>query len=289
MAPRATLSIGKEPSLHNGEVSTSPLSEPPGMLQRFRDLRQHLDQTRHRLWRFKELDAHVRFLEETIFSLDGQQLVSEMFLSGLAPELIALHQLAYCRWETELEHRFVESLNASPSIDNYALAQRFRRLIAHEVDLLRAPVPKRLLFIGSGPVPISAILYNEMLGIRVDCVDADIAAVDQSRELLKRLSLSNQVHVHRSDGAEVDASCYDAVVIALLAKPKSDILSQLARSVRPDCQIICRTSQGLRVLVYEPMDVETDLVHFRIVDQRHAQKGDTISSLKLALTGSISR
>lgn len=282
MTPTPALSTRSEPSLGNGAGSTLSSSAPPSTLQHFQELRRHLALTRHRVWKFSELDAHIRDLEEMIFSLDSHPLVSEMFLSVLTPELVALHQMAYCRWETELEHRFVESLSSSPSIDNYALAQRFRRLIAQEIELLEKPAPKRLLFIGSGPVPVSAILYQEMLGSRVDCIDADMAAVEKSRELLERLSLSNHIHVHRTNGEAVDASCYDAVVIALLAKPKSDILSQLAVSIRPDCQIICRTSQGLRVLVYEPMDFEKDLAHFRIVDMRHAQKGDTISSLSLA-------
>lgn len=281
------LNTSAAPGLYEGTDSSAALRVPP-TVKHFQELRQHLELTRQRLWKFNELDEHVQALEQMVFSLDTHSLVSDVFLSGLTPELIALQQVAYCRWETELEHRFVDklSMGASESIESYALVKRFRRLIDREVDLLGKPTPKRLLFIGSGPVPISAILFQEKLGAQVDCIDADPMAVEQSRKLIARLSLSDSIHVHRADGSIVDASQYDAVVIALLAKPKRDILSQLAATAGPNCRIICRTSQGLRMLVYEPMDVEKDLHDFRIADRRHTQWGDTISSLCLTRTGS---
>lgn len=280
-----SLITSAESGPHDGSVPTAP-SVPPVTMKHFQELRRHLEHTRHCLWKFNELDGHIQALEEMIFALDTQSLVSEMFLSSLSPEMIALQQVAYCRWETELEHRFVESLgSSSATIDNYTLVQRFRRLIAREVDLLGTSPTKRLLFIGSGPVPISAILFQERIGARVDCIDADPMAVEQSRKLIARLGLSNHIHVHRTDGSAVDASQYDAVVIALLAKPKREILTQLAASTRPDCRIICRTSHGLRVLVYEPMDIERDLHHFQIADKRHTQWADTISSLSLTRVG----
>lgn len=250
--------------------------------RRFQSLARLLNETRRRLQRFTELDAHIGAIEEMLFSLDDHGLVAEMFLNGLSPHLLALQHVAYGLWETELERRFIQGLGAAASIDSYRLTPRFRRLIEREVSLLGGEKPARALFVGSGPVPVSAILLHEYLGVPVDCIDIDASAVAQSRTLLERLSLGDHVRVALTDGAAVDASRYDMVLIALLAKPKAEILAQVSASARPDCRIVCRTSLGLRTIIYEPMNPAEDLKHFRVADRRPAlHHGDTISSLLL--------
>jgi hypothetical protein len=253
-----------------------------GQYEKFQALQALLDETPRRLHRFSEIDRHIQAVEDAIFALDQNELVVEMFLGGLSLHLRALQQIAYGQWETELERRFVQQLGPQGSIDEYRLAQRFRRLLEREVELLEGERPKRALFIGSGPMPISAILLHEYLGVPVDCVDVDAHSVAQSQQLLERLSLRGRLNVAVTDGASVDASVYDVVLIALLAKPKSEILAQLRRSARPGCRVLCRTSLGLRTLIYEPTNLATDLESYRVVGQRRAlHRGDTISTLSL--------
>jgi hypothetical protein len=277
-----TASAGYPPPL--GTLDT-PSSSTNGAFERFRVLRALLDATPERMWRFADLHAHIDAVERMIFALDDQAITADLFLSSLLPVQIALQQFAYCHWETELERRFVQNLSTSASIDEYALTARFRRLIHREIELLSADgPPSRLLFIGSGPCPISAILAHEYMGIGVDCLDADGLAVVQSRRILEQWHLSSAIRVFHGDGMSFDASNYDAVIIALLAKPKSGILGGLARTLRRHGRVVCRASHGLRVLLYEPMNLERELGHFTVRDQRSAVgDGDTISSLLLQL------
>ncbi|AUX23377.1 uncharacterized protein SOCEGT47_039020 [Sorangium cellulosum] len=284
MDPLIASRAGRRSSEDGGYPSFASTSEPGAdIYRRFQSLERLLNETRRRLQRFTELDPHVGSIEEMVFSLDDHGLVAEMFLNGLSSHLLTLQHVAYGLWETELERRFIQSLGTAASIDSYRLTPRFRRLIEREVDLLGGAKPARALFIGSGPVPVSAILLHEYLGVPVDCIDIDASAVAQSRTLLERLSLRDRIGVSLTDGAAVDASRHDMVLIALLAKPKAEILAQVSESARPDCRIICRTSLGLRTIVYEPMNPAEDLKHFRVADRRLAlHHGDTISSLLLA-------
>jgi hypothetical protein len=256
-----------------------------GVLERFAALRRLINATAERIWRFGELHPHIERLENMIFALDDNGVLASMFLASLSSAQISLQHVAYCNWETELERRFVHGLTPSSTIDDYALAGRFRRLIKREIELL-APAgrPERLLFIGSGPLPVSAILAHEYLGVPVDCIDVDTGAVADSCRLLQNLHLSDAVRVIHADGTAIDARGYDAILIALLAKPKNEILASLARSARKDCRIVCRTSEGLRKLVYEPIDHDRDLRTHIVRDKRSAvDSGDTISSLLLSL------
>jgi hypothetical protein len=283
--------------MRNAAVSIDVADAPPtgvplglewtddsGLLARFGSLRHLINTTATNIWRFSDLDPHIAALEQMIFTLDDHGLTANMFLASLSYAQVALQQVAYCKWETELEHRFVHALKPSSTIDDYALGARFRRLLEREVSLISVGGrPERLLFIGSGPFPISAILAHEYLGVQVDCVEVDRVAVAQSRRLLDDLRLSESIRVLHVDGNGVDASAYDAVLIALLAKPKHEILAGIAATARPDCRVICRTSEGLRVLVYEPMRLDRDLQSHQVCDKRLAiAEGDTISSLLLA-------
>jgi hypothetical protein len=281
-----TISIDERSTGATGFVPFEVAAASNGaMVERFAALRRLINATAERIWRFGDLHPHIGMLEEMIFELDDNGVLASMFLTSLSSAQVSLQRVAYCQWETELERRFVHGLTPSSTIDDYALASRFRRLITREIDLLtQGGHPERLLFIGSGPLPVSAILAHEYLGVPVDCVDVDTVAVADSRRLLQHLQLSDAVHVLHADGTSIDARAYDAILIALLAKPKGEILASLARCARKDCRIVCRTSEGLRELVYEPMHRDRDLRTHVVCDKRPAvDAGDTISSLLLSL------
>lgn len=251
-------------------------------LDGFRALRVLLEGTRHHVWQPQALDAHIRKVEDTLFALDDHGIATSLFLDALPAPLITLQQLAYCRWEVWLEQQFAQGLRSHSSIDDYRLVTRFRRLIQRETELLGAKPVTRALFIGSGPMPVSAILLHERTGAQVDCVDMDGSAVVQSRRVIAHLGLEANMRVLHADGSGIDASSYDAVLIALLAKPKAEILRHLSAAAREDCRVVCRTATGLRVLVYEPLERDLDLSTHVVEAQKLATAADdTISSLLL--------
>ncbi len=146
--------------------------------------------------------------------------------------------------------------------------------------------PKRVLFIGSGPFPLSAIWLNRILGVSVDGIDVAPAAVRESSSLMASLGLENIIGLRHEPERSYDVSEYDLIVIALLAKPKEQILENIHRTARKDCTVICRTSFGLRSLLYEPTFVSHALLEkFSIQDMRLVQGAadDTVSSLRLRI------
>lgn len=197
-------------------------------------------------------------------------------------ELIELNNL-YCLWETKLENRFVYFLKNGVTRHylDYMLYARFDRLIEREVSLLRGFKPSRLLFIGSGPMPITALCLQQRLGVPIDCLEKYQAAVDESKSVMKLLSCDNVINIYQGMGEEVDASQYDVVLVALLAKPKHDILTQIRDTARDDIRIICRTSEGSRKVFYEPTEDNDIPIGLRMVAHEQAGMDDTISSCLL--------
>src|SRR5215212_2401873 len=165
---------------------------------------------------------------------------------------------AYCRWETDIEYKYAQAVLSGKEADisNYLLCERFDGLVRRELALVESPTPRKVLFIGSGPFPISAIYLSHFTGGMVDCLDRDPEAVEVSRQVIEALGFSESIRVFNGTGESFNAKDYDLVVIALLAKPKRRILRNLRRRVEPDCRVLCRTSFGLRTLIYDPTPEE---------------------------------
>jgi hypothetical protein len=224
-------------------------------------------------------DLIVR-LERLIFEADAlaPDVSRVVFGRFLPSELCALNE-HYCRWETELEWRFVRTLlNGESRYHSYLLYQRFEELIRREIALLGAKRPGCVVFIGSGPFPVSALHICRALGARVVCVDRDGAAVSISREIMRRLDFANRIEIVHASGSDFDFSSVDAIWIALLAKPKGQILA----SIRASCpaRVLCRTSAGLRRLVYEAT-ADGSTAGFHVADTQIATGDQTISTLLL--------
>lgn len=246
-------------------------------------IRQNPQLIREAETNFHLLDPLVEYLETKVFlANDVDQL---LFGPGYSRDDMQSLNNAYCAWETALENIFVERLCAGfISLSDYRLNRRFQRLLKREISMLSERRHRRALFIGSGPFPISAIWLNKYLGIVVDGLDLSIEAVERSRNLIAVLNLEGSINIIHEESRHYDVGAYDVIIIALLAKPKKVILDNIGASARPDCEVICRTSSGLRSVLYEPMQISLEMLEkYSIADARvvSGANDDTISSLLL--------
>lgn len=232
---------------------------------------------------FTELNECVIRLEKLIFFADeqGDDLVKAT-MQRILPDCRARLNALYCEWETTIENNFAADLLSGRcrSIREYPLYERFRSLVSKEVALVADRDCNRILFIGSGPFPITGILLHQLTGKPVDCLERDEQAACVSRLVLERLNLADQVNILVGDGASFDVSGYDLVLNALLAKPKWRIMKNIRNAGNPGCQVLCRTSYGLRQLLYE--STPDHAVHgFNQVAGQVATYDETISTMLL--------
>lgn len=200
---------------------------------------------------FSRLHEDILQLESVIFSLDRDAARVKPFLDSLAPDLISSLNAAYSLWETKLEHHFADAVvRGDIPLSAYALYDRFDELIRRELALVPGLRPQRILVIGSGPLPISAIHLHLQTGSSVHCVGRDPDAISTSRQVLEKRGLQGPVRVLPEGDAEYKASDYDLVLIEVSAKPKKSILRNL-RKRRPGSPILCRTTLGARQLACE--------------------------------------
>ncbi|PYP92379.1 MAG: hypothetical protein DMG65_04040 [Candidatus Angelobacter sp. Gp1-AA117] len=229
---------------------------------------------------FSMLHENILQLEKLIFCLDQDEFRARSFLQALTPELITSSNKAYHSWQSRLEYEFAAAfLQGKTSLQDYFLHKRSSELVKRELTLVSGARPQRMLIMGSGPLPSSAIHVHLQSDMSVDCVGYDPGDVSIARQVLKKCGFDGSVRMFRDGDTEYAASNYDLILIDLPRGPKRHILRTL-RKRRSECLILCRTSLGVRRLVYEPTS-DRDFRGFHIQGQQVAEGEQTISTLLL--------
>src|SRR5262249_11065605 len=135
---------------------------------------------------FSLLHESILQLEKLIFCLERDEPRARSFLQALTPELIASVNKAYHSWQTRVEHEFAGAfLQEKALLQDYFLHKRFSELIRRELALASGVRPQRMLVMGSGPLPSSAIHVHSQSDMSVDCVGYDPGVVSIARQVLK--------------------------------------------------------------------------------------------------------
>lgn len=159
-------------------------------------------------------------------------------------------------YETQGEFEHAQHLlkgNAEKNIQNYALFDSYAIFIRQEGTMAKLKKEEHVLFFGSGPLPLSAILLTQIFGVTVHCIDSCPDCITLSRKIIRKLGLTKKIKISKGDARTFKLKGYDAIWLAALTRPKEAILHHLA-TAPPATRIIIRKGEGLRSLFYEPID-----------------------------------
>lgn len=143
-------------------------------------------------------------------------------------------------------------LNASEYINTLSES------VKHEMEELQITCDSKVLFIGSGAFPVSALTIASEKKAEVLCVDIDQEAVVMGEKVAGITGLANRVTFSNQPLENLSfARQATHVVIASLVKNKQDVLSDLKRVLKPNTKVILRYGNGLKSIFNYPL--ETDL------------------------------
>jgi hypothetical protein len=215
-------------------------------------------------------------LREKLTSDAESKLNRFLKTNGLFEKLQFIYEL----YETNLERDFAETIIKNELLppNVYPMYKRFNGLIKNEIKLARIDKKEKVLFIGSGPFPISAILLNKLTSCAVDCYETKKKHADIARKVISCLRLEDRIRIIRRKGEYLSNDKYSVIIIALLAKPKKEIIERISRKLPGNIRVICRTSHGIRRAFYEPADLRIS-GSLQIIATKRATGNQTISSL----------
>jgi len=171
--------------------------------------------------------------------------------------------------ESELELFWAKKVLASdipeailaqfPYYENYEKMTEFEVRGMRSCDLHKN---HKILFVGSGPLPLSSIMMARQHGFSVDNLDIDSNAVDVSRKIISAIGLSENVKVVKGNIFSMkDFVKYKGIFIAALVgkdeAEKIKIVSHISNQSEKGTHVILRSVSDLGTLLYPNIRVDT--------------------------------
>jgi methylase of polypeptide subunit release factors len=198
-----------------------------------------------------ELDRIL--LSDEISAQEADLIVEQAAHTGL----LAHSQDLYRQYETRLEQTCVSVLFGSEGASLFreeTIAHpyllRYRRLVGQEVHLAGIGREDYVLFLGSGPFPLSAIELARQAGCHVDCVEPLPEQAEMARRVMRQLELDEHIHVFTAEGQAFPAKKYSVVLVGVFAQPKQDMLEHVEAECGEGTRVLVRTTSGLRQFIY---------------------------------------
>ncbi|UHA73625.1 nicotianamine synthase family protein [Paenibacillus sp. 481] len=147
------------------------------------------------------------------------------------------------------------SFNNELDISDYM--NRLSTSVRAELNVVSIDHTSKVLFIGAGAFPISALTIAKEIGAEVMGLDIDVEAVHMAKQLAKASGLDTNVQFSDKRVQEL-AFIKEAthIIIASLVKNKLEVLHDLKELVNPNAKIILRYGNGLKSIFNYPLENE---------------------------------
>ena len=116
----------------------------------------------------------------------------------------------------------------------------YKNVVNEEVALANIKSTDKVLCIGGGPCPFSAILLHEYTQAHVTIIDNDISCVQTSRDLIRRLGYEDYIDVLHSDGSNISPKDYSVIHMAVQVCPMEQVFCHLKQGCKFGAKILVR-------------------------------------------------
>jgi hypothetical protein len=190
--------------------------------------------------------------------------------------------------EYEWANKIVSNTHPLEVLSRFPYMDCYKSLADTEIAQLQlhAPRARRILFVGGGPLPLSAILFADA-GYSVTAIDYNLEAVLLSRRLIQRLGYDVKIKTDLSSAEEFSTYHeYDAIVLGALvgesAQEKERLILDVVKRSRKNVPILCRSVDGLSEFLYSGVPyVDGEIARVPAVQGKH------INSLVICLGGML--
>jgi len=203
---------------------------------------------------FLKLDALItRDLDRDIVSI----LLNKQELEPVFAHMNRFRNLYTVRVETRYSNEILENKSPWKVLEEYPFYRNYLRLVRTEFEGFGLKRGDRVVFLGSGPLPLTLIVFMKCYGVKGTGIEQDPLRARLSIKSLEKLGLSEYItiingnHLSMNPADFIDSTTgARALMIAAQAEPKKEILNQLLKVIPSDCRISYRIyEKGLMKLV----------------------------------------
>ena len=182
-------------------------------------------------------------------------------------EVIRLQKIcsdAEYQLEKHWANQIIASANPSKALNKFPYSSNYKQLTQLEwLSLLGCTkhAEHKIVFIGGGPLPMTAIFLAVDHDQKVTILEKDEEAYKISARLVESINLQGKIKILNEDGSKFKGySKFNCFFVAALAgldkKIKQTILSEIQRQAPKKSHILARSSWGSRELLYRPLKLD---------------------------------
>jgi hypothetical protein len=172
-------------------------------------------------------------------------------MASIKHDLPLICGIAECEMEKWWTRRIIGSTQpACEILKSFWYHQQYQNLCNAELNLIRHKKFNKVIFLGSGALPLTAIMLSQHLNnVPIECIDRDRIACNLAYQLINKLGLSNKIQITNSSAENYSFEEGTLVICAaLLDSP--DVHEAIVNSGVQS--LILRDAEGVYNLIYKP-------------------------------------
>lgn len=211
----------------------------------------------------------------------------ESDLLKITPEVEEINSIC-ANAEYELEMDFAKKIIQSDSpemiLESFLYYQNYLNLVQLEYLNMSffQPNISHILFLGSGPLPLSAIILAQRYHLHITLVDVSKQALEISKQVIQKLNLEKNFDFICEDATTYSSQKkYDFVIGASLLFQTKWSENHILKNIKQNLffpYLLLRSSDGFKQLLYRKIPKTTMKKHFDILLEIHP-RNEIINSI----------
>lgn len=126
----------------------------------------------------------------------------------------------------------------------------YKKIVDYEIEIADIKDNDKVLCIGGGPIPCTALRIAKMTRSEIHIIDMDDEAVQRAKRVIEKAGLKDRIFVKTGNGEEIDPENFDVIHIALQVKPKELVLENILNKSKKGTRIVVRMPKERKKFFY---------------------------------------
>jgi precorrin-6B methylase 2 len=118
---------------------------------------------------------------------------------------------------------------------------------------------KKILHIGCGAYPITALTLAKINGAKIVGIDRNPKSIKLAKNIVQEKNLHTKITIEQGDGTNYHVEDFDTIIISGCSYPKKQILEHVFENAKPQSKIILRASDRSAKSILSCMNLRGDI------------------------------
>ena len=156
----------------------------------------------------------------------------------------------------------------------------YSKMVEKEIVLANISERDKILHIGGGTIPATAMLYAQKTRAKIIAIDKNLNSIKKAKKLVFKNNLSSNIIIEYGNALNYQFKNFNLVVISMGINPYKELLYNISKSIDKDTRIVLRTTSDFDGNITEDDEFLREIFDIKDI-VRHERNGLLVSVLLL--------